>query len=155
MLFRYIKGLFNAEYKAEQAKLDRMEALRDNASFNRLMRHHIVKVSTGAEDPNAGESTNESRILSSRLKKMFKQAQSPVTMQDIKTLTRGSNKVGAVVRDLAECAMNTSYVGPCITVKGEVLTPLEFIKRRRKTTSFRDIRRHTNQVFFVVLCIVR
>ncbi|MCR5536259.1 MAG: hypothetical protein K6F05_02485 [Succinivibrio sp.] len=126
-VFRFIKGLFNAEYKAEQNRLDRMEALQQNASFNRLIRDKVLDM-TGANFAN--DNANK-ELISAKINQIYTNhadGHAKMTVQALKeaTLLRQIN-----LDDLSSDAINNlnNPNNDGIPFQGEVLNLAGFINK--------------------------
>ncbi|WP_406545599.1 hypothetical protein [Succinimonas sp.] len=115
-IYRFFKGLFNSQYKEQQRQFDKVTALQRNASFNEVLKTALTKSiaeksSSAAPPPGAQE--NEQKV-SSMLSDLFSWKSNNVTLKDIKLMT---------------IAQEGSSGKAGIPIKGESLTPAEFIHK--------------------------
>ena len=115
-IYRFFKGLFNSQYKEQQQQFDKVTALQKNASFNTILRENLTKsiaARSNAEVPAEAAQENEQKV-SSMLTDLFSWKSNNVTLKDVKLMT---------------IAQKSSSGKPGIPIKGESLTPAEFITK--------------------------
>ncbi|MEE3422465.1 MAG: hypothetical protein VZR11_07185 [Succinimonas sp.] len=115
-IYRFFKGLFNSQYKEQQQQFDKVTALQKNASFNTILRENLTKsiaARSNAEVPAEAAQENEQKV-SAMLTDLFSWKSNNVTLKDVKLMT---------------IAQKSSSGKPGIPIKGESLTPEEFITK--------------------------
>jgi hypothetical protein len=132
-VLRFFRGLFSSTYKAQQANLDRMESLQRNASFNKMLRLSLVKALTDKEAPSMArvneKQSMRARILSAQLLDRFASSGNKVRISDIKQAVKNSNSFATNIKMAATVIADGKYAGSSIAIKGENLSPLEFIRK--------------------------
>lgn len=129
--FRFVGGFFSSSYKNEQNTLERAFVLKKNASFNKLLRENIIRQKTESMS-NSVHKTDNLRVLTDRINKLFTDPEQ-VTTNKIKEISSSNRAIHLRLGPIAEATMMTSDVGSGIMIKGESLSPFEFIKKYADT----------------------
>ena len=124
-IYRFFKGLFNRDYRVTQENIDRAFALKKNASFNELLRNTCIKYAVSQHD-NGDVNSDRNKLISERIIGIY-ESQKELTTGSIKEAIK---KYVTFSRPLTDSiALSQSETTKGILVKGENLSPEEFINR--------------------------
>lgn len=115
-IYRFFKGLFNSQYKEQQQQFDKVTALQKNASFNTILRENLTKSIAAKNSSGVSAETDQEKEqkVSAMLTDLFSWKSNNVTLKDVKLMT---------------IAQKSSSGKAGIPIKGESLTPAEFITK--------------------------